>query len=140
MAPMGTPAAGKIPLVSRLRPALLAALLLSPTLAPAAAPPDGSPAGKAAGNAELGKNIVVHGTAGGVLPCMVCHGTDLAGNPAIGAPRLAGLKPATTLAALSAIAAGRQGKNYVMRNIAHALTGADRADIAAYLATLGARG
>nr|WP_201728893.1 c-type cytochrome [Acidocella sp. C78] len=122
--------------MSRLRRALLAALLLSPTLAPAAAPPDGSPAG----NAELGKNIVVHGTAGGVLPCMVCHGTDLAGNPAIGAPRLAGLKPATTLAALSAIAAGRQGKNYVMRNIAHALTGADRAAIAAYLATLGARG
>ena len=121
--------------MSYLRPALLAALLMLPTLAPAAAPPDGN----AAGNAERGKTIVAHGTANGVLPCMVCHGTDLAGNPAIGAPRLAGLKPATTLAALSAIASGQQGKNYVMRNVAHALTGADRADIAAYLATLPAR-
>jgi cytochrome c553 len=120
--------------VSYLRPALLAALLLLPALACAALPPQG----KAAGNAARGKSIVAHGTAGGVLPCMVCHGTDLAGNPAIGAPRLAGLKPATTLAALSAIASGQQGKNYVMRNIAHALTGADRADIAAYLTSLGA--
>ncbi|KDM68196.1 MULTISPECIES: c-type cytochrome [Acidiphilium] len=118
--------------MSHLRPALLAALLLLPTLAPAALPPQGT----AAGNAARGKDIVAHGTANGVLPCMVCHGTDLAGNPAIGAPRLAGLPQATTLAALAAIAAGKQGKNYVMRNIAHALTGADRADIAAYLASL----
>ncbi|UNC15747.1 c-type cytochrome [Acidiphilium multivorum] len=122
--------------MSHLRPALLAALLLLPTLAPAALPPQGTAAGTAAGNAARGKDIVAHGTAGGVLPCMVCHGTDLAGNPAIGAPRLAGLPQATTLAALAAIAAGKQGKNYVMRNIAHALTGADRADIAAYLASL----
>ncbi len=122
------------------RPAPLAALLLLPGFCAAAAvPPDGGAAGNAAGNAALGAKIVAHGTAGGVLPCMVCHGTGLAGNPAIGAPRLAGLKPATTLAALSAIAAGKQGKNYVMRNIAHALTGADRAAIAAYLATLPAR-
>ncbi|HQT75030.1 MAG TPA: c-type cytochrome [Acidiphilium sp.] len=119
-------------LVSHFRPALLAALLLLPSLAVAALPPQG----EAAGNAARGATIVAHGTAGGVLPCMVCHGADLAGNPAIGAPRLAGLKPATTLAALSAIAAGRQGKNYVMRRIAHALTQTDRADIAAYLATL----
>ncbi|MBS3024599.1 c-type cytochrome [Acidiphilium multivorum] len=118
--------------MSHLRPALLAALMLLPTLAPAALPPQGT----AAGNAARGKDIVAHGTANGVLPCMVCHGTDLAGNPAIGAPRLAGLPQATTLAALAAIAAGKQGKNYVMRNIAHALTGADRADIAAYLASL----
>lgn len=65
---------------------------------------------------------------------MVCHGTDLGGNPSIGAPKIAGLPAETTLAALDSIAAGKLGQNYVMRNIARSLTPAQRADIAAYLA------
>lgn len=93
----------------------------------AAAPNPGSPSGA---------TIVAQGTANGVLPCMACHGPDLAGNPSIGAPRIAGLPVATTLAAFHAIAAGRMGDNYVMKNVAHALTAPERAAVAAYLATL----
>jgi len=87
-------------------------------------------------DASQGAAIVSHGTATGVLPCMACHGPDLAGNASIGAPRIAGLPLATTLSALHAIAAGRMGSNYVMKNIAHALTASERTDVAAYLAGL----
>lgn len=103
-------------------------LLLAAAILLAAAAP--------AGDAARGRQIVTHGTASGALPCAVCHGTDLAGNAAIGAPPIAGLQAPIVLKALDAIAAGRQGTNYVMRNIAHALDPRQRADIAAYLAGL----
>ncbi|MGC9270625.1 c-type cytochrome [Acidiphilium sp.] len=83
-----------------------------------------------------GAAIVAHGTGNGVLPCMACHGPDLMGNASIGAPRIAGLPVATTRAAFRAIAAGRMGRNYVMKNIAHALSPPERAAVAAYLAGL----
>lgn len=103
---------------------LLAAALLLGAAAPA-------------GNAARGRAIVTNGTASGVLPCMVCHGTGLAGNPSIGSPKIAGLPAKTTMAALASIASGKLGTNYVMRNIASSLTPAERADVAAYLAGLG---
>lgn len=87
-------------------------------------------------SAREGATIVAHGTASGALPCMACHGGHLQGNPAIGAPRLAGLDPAVTLAALKAIAAGKMGKNYVMTNIARSLSPTQRRAVAAYLASL----
>ncbi|MHB1303484.1 MAG: c-type cytochrome [Acidiphilium sp.] len=89
-----------------------------------------------AGNAGQGVKIVADGTDTGVLPCAACHGADLRGNAAIGAPSIAGLSAAATLAAFDAIAAGRAGNNYVMRDIARALTAPERAAVAAYLAGL----
>ena len=89
-----------------------------------------------AGDVTAGARIVVHGTATGALPCMACHGAGLRGNAAIGAPALAGLPVATTLAALDAIATGRVGHNYVMKNNAVALRPAERRAVADYLATL----
>lgn len=83
-----------------------------------------------------GAAIVAHGTPDGVLPCMACHGPDLMGNAAIGAPRIAGLPETATLAAFRAIAAGKTGSNFVMRRIAGALTPEQRQEVAAYLATL----
>jgi cytochrome c553 len=103
--------------------ALIAASLL---LGAAAPPPD----------AQQGEAIVTRGSGAGVLPCMACHGQTLAGNAAIGAPPLAGLKQATTLSALAAIASGAMGHNYVMKNIAHALTAPQRQAVADYLAGL----
>ncbi|MDD2876248.1 MAG: c-type cytochrome [Acidiphilium sp.] len=88
------------------------------------------------GDAARGAAIVAHGTASGALPCMACHGPDLTGNASIGAPRIAGLKTATTLGAFQAIADGRMGQNYVMKNIAHALTSSERDAVADYLAGL----
>ncbi len=85
---------------------------------------------------QLGAGIVSHGTKAGALPCMACHGAMLEGNAAIGAPRLAGLPVATTYAALDRIAAGRLGKNYVMRDVAKALTERQKTAIATYLASL----
>lgn len=104
------------------------ALLVAAGLALGAAAP--------AGNAGQGAKIVADGTDTGVLPCATCHGADLRGNAAIGAPAIAGLPATATLAAFDAIAAGRTGNNYVMRNIARALTASQRAAIAAYLAGL----
>jgi cytochrome c553 len=85
---------------------------------------------------QQGATIVAHGTASGALPCMACHGDHLQGNPAIGAPRIAGLDPSVTLPTLKAIAAGKMGKNYVMTNIARDLSPTQRQAIAAYLVSL----
>lgn len=104
------------------------ALLLAACVLLAAAAP--------AGDAARGRRIVSAGTNSGALPCAVCHGTKLAGNRSIGAPPIAGLPAGTIVAALGSIAAGKRGRNYVMRNIARSLTPAQRADVAAYLAGL----
>lgn len=94
--------------------------------------------GTAASGGILSKGaaIVRHGTASGVMSCMACHGQRLQGNASIGAPALAGLPESRTLGALDAIAAGKSGDNFIMRNIAHSLTPAEREAVAAYLATL----
>jgi cytochrome c553 len=86
-----------------------------------------------------GADIALHGTDHGALPCTACHGMDFQGNPAIGAPALAGKPAAMTLGALAAIAAGKLGTNTVMRNVAIALTPAERAAVASYLANLRAK-
>ena len=85
---------------------------------------------------QLGADIARHGTKAGALPCMACHGVTLEGNAAIGAPRLAGLFVATTYAVLDKIAEGHLGKNYVMRDVAKALTKRQKFTIATYLASL----
>lgn len=89
----------------------------------------------AAGSGE-GAAIVAHGTGAGVLPCAACHGADLRGNAAIGAPGIAGLPESVVLSAFDAIAAGRMGKNYVMRHVAQALTPEERRAVAVYLSGL----
>jgi cytochrome c553 len=85
---------------------------------------------------ESGADIAHHGTSTGVIPCMACHGERLEGRAAIGAPALAGLSKRQTLAALKAIAAGKQGDNFVMRREARLLTLAQRRKVAAFLAGL----
>lgn len=89
------------------------------------------------GDLSQGAAILRHGTASEAVPCMACHGERLQGNASIGAPALAGLPERQTLAALAAIAAGKKGHNFIMRNIAHSMTQAERKAVAAYLATLG---
>jgi cytochrome c553 len=83
-----------------------------------------------------GETIVTHGTSGGALPCMACHGPNLAGNSSIGAPPLAGVPAISTLRALDAIASGSMGQNYVMKHIAKSLTTGQRQAVADYLASL----
>ncbi|MGH6676254.1 MAG: hypothetical protein ACRECE_08545, partial [Xanthobacteraceae bacterium] len=46
---------------------------------------------------SAGAEIVRHGTASGAMPCTICHGSQLAGNAAMGAPTLAGAPQAQTL-------------------------------------------
>ena len=83
---------------------------------------------------STGAEIVQSGTASGAMPCMTCHGAHLQGNASIGAPALAGMPENRTLAALSAIAAGKMGSNEAMRNTARALSADEREAVAAYLA------
>lgn len=88
----------------------------------AAAGPDGS--------------VIAHdGNGHGALACTTCHGQNFQGNPAIHAPALAG-KPATTVLARLAHYAGPNGHNAMMREVATALSPAERHAVAAYLASL----
>lgn len=80
-----------------------------------------------------GQQIVLHGNATGALPCAACHGANGAGNPATGAPALAGLPAATIEAALAQFAKG-QGSNPLMQSIAQSLSPADTLAVAAYFA------
>lgn len=84
----------------------------------------------------IGAAIVAHGAAGGITPCKVCQGMQLQGNRAIGAPALAGRPQSAALTALSVIAAGKRGNNFLMQRIARTLTPAQRHNIAAYLSSL----
>lgn len=83
-----------------------------------------------------GESIALHGTDQGALPCQACHGMQFQGNASIGAPALAGRKASATLAALAAIASGKTGSNYVMKQIARSLTSPERRAVAAYFASL----
>jgi cytochrome c553 len=98
---------------------LLAVLLLLPTGALAAAP--------------NGRQIALHGNDNGALPCAACHGGAGQGNPAIGAPRLAGLPAAAIETYLKQFAAGQAG-NATMQAIAQSLTQAETQAVATYFA------
>ena len=88
----------------------------------AAAGPDGS--------------IIAHnGNGHGALPCVVCHGQHFQGTPAVHVPALAGLPTATILARLAHYA-GPNGHNAAMRQVATALSPAERRAVAGYLAGL----
>jgi cytochrome c553 len=87
-------------------------------------------------DAQLGAEIVRHGTASGAIPCTICHGSSMQGNAAMGAPALAGASQAQTLSALAAIAAGAIGANNAMQHEAHLLTPSERKAVADYLRSL----
>ena len=102
---------------------LLACMFLLTTALPAlAAAPDG-------------KTIAEQGNGHGATACVACHGQTFGGNPAIGAPALAGL-PAATIEAKLVHYAGPAGHNPMMTPIATALTPAERDAVATYLASL----
>ena len=85
--------------------------------------------------APSGRDIVLHGNANGALPCAACHGANGTGNPAIGAPALAGLPAGQISAALANMAKGHGG-TALMQSIAAALSPAEAAAVAAYFAAL----
>ncbi len=82
-----------------------------------------------------GKQIFLHGNANGAMPCAACHGSQAQGNPATGAPRLAGRPEAGIIADLKDFAAGG-GDSTTMQFIAQALSPQEMAAVAAYLASL----
>ena len=94
---------------------------LVPALAFAEDPPDG-------------KVIFMHGNANGALPCAACHGIHAQGNSATGAPKLAGLPAAVIIGDLTNFAHG--GGNATMQFIAQALSPAEEAAVAQYVASL----
>jgi cytochrome c553 len=99
-------------------------ILLLPlvTLLAAAAGPDGS--------------VIAHnGNGHGALACTTCHGQNFEGSLAIHAPKLAGLPAATILARLAHYA-GPTGHNAAMRQVASALSPAERRAVANYLGGL----
>ena len=101
---------------------ILVSLLPLVVLVLAAAGPDGS--------------IIAHdGNGDGALACVVCHGQRFQGTAAIRAPALAGLPTATILARLAHFA-GPNGHNAAMRQVATALSPAERRAVAGYLAGL----
>jgi len=82
-----------------------------------------------------GRDIVLHGNDNGALPCAACHGANGAGNPATGAPALAGLPAGVITAALADMAKGQSGTP-MMQSIAAALSPAETLAVAAYFAGL----
>ena len=82
-----------------------------------------------------GAAIAVHGTAGGSLPCIACHGAHGEGNPANGFPRLAGLPASYLRAQMSAFADG-QRENPVMAPIARSLNADETQAVSLYFAEL----
>jgi cytochrome c553 len=82
-----------------------------------------------------GRVIAHDGNGHGATACTACHGQDFQGNAAIGAPALVGLSAATILARLAHYA-GPDGHNAMMREVATALSPAERRVVATYLASL----
>jgi cytochrome c553 len=88
----------------------------------AAAKPDGS--------------LIAHnGNGHGAPACTTCHGQHFEGTPTIHAPALARLSAAMILARLAHYA-GPTGHNAMMRQVATALSPAERQKVASYLAAL----
>ncbi len=92
------------------------------------------PAGAFAASPPDGKAIFLHGNANGALPCAACHGMQAQGNSATGAPRLAGLPEGAIVSDLNNLAQG--GGNATMEYIAQALSPAEAAAVARYIASL----
>jgi cytochrome c553 len=82
-----------------------------------------------------GRVIAQNGNGHGAAACTSCHGQHFEGTPAIHAPALAGLSAATVLARLAHYA-GPTGRNAMMRQVATALSPAERQAVATYLAGL----
>ena len=112
------------PSTRKVHPMYRIPILLLPLVAllVAAAGPDGS--------------VIAHnGNGHGALACTTCHGQNFQGTPTIHAPALAGLSAATILARLAHYA-GPTGHNAMMRQVATALSPAERRAVAHYLASL----
>lgn len=90
--------------------------------------------GAAAPGSPNGKEIALHGNGNGAMPCAACHMPDGAGNPAIGAPALAGKDASKLLADLNRLAAS-QGSG-MMPGIAAALSPDERQAVSTYFSTL----
>jgi cytochrome c553 len=82
-----------------------------------------------------GAQIVAHGSPSGAPACVACHGAQLQGIAALKTPALAGRPAAYILARLEHYA-GPQGHNAQMKQVATALTPAERQAVATYLAGL----
>lgn len=85
--------------------------------------------------ATLGARIALQGSPSGAPACTACHGARLDGTPALKAPRIAGLSPIFIKNRLHHYASP-EGHNPMMKQVATALTPAERAAVTAYLAGL----
>jgi cytochrome c553 len=88
-----------------------------------------------AGPAPEGHHIVDQGSSAGAPPCVSCHGAQLQGNDAIKAPALAGKTEAYIVARLDHYASP-EGHNAMMKQVAGALSNAERQAVAGYIAGL----
>jgi cytochrome c553 len=91
-----------------------------------------------AGPAPDGHHIAEQGSPAGAPPCVSCHGAQLQGNDAIKAPALAGKTAATIVARLDHYASP-EGHNATMKQVAGALSSAERQAVADYIAGLPSR-
>jgi cytochrome c553 len=89
----------------------------------------------AASPAIDGHHIVEQGSSAGAPPCTSCHGLQLQGNAAIKAPSLAG-KPAAYIVMRLDHYASPEGHNAMMKQVANALSSAERQAVANYIAGL----
>jgi cytochrome c553 len=87
------------------------------------------------GNVGRGARIAAWGTSRGVASCSSCHGYDGVGNGTSRVPRLAGLSSAYLFQQLNDFASGSR-INVYMANFARRLSVQERADVAAYYASL----
>jgi cytochrome c553 len=87
------------------------------------------------GGAERGAKIAAWGTSKGVASCSSCHGFDGVGNGTSRVPRIAGQSSDYLVQQLDKYAAGKR-QNVYMTNFAQRLSPQERADVAAYYASL----
>jgi cytochrome c553 len=87
------------------------------------------------GSVGRGARIAAWGTSRGVASCSSCHGYDGVGNGNNRVPRLAGLSSAYLFRQLNDFAGGSRTNAY-MANFAQRLSVQERADVAAYYASL----
>jgi cytochrome c553 len=87
------------------------------------------------GDVGRGAKIAAWGTSKGVASCSSCHGYDGVGNGDSRVPRLAGHSSAYLVRQLEKYASGKRN-NIFMANFAQRLSAQERADVAAYYASL----
>jgi cytochrome c553 len=87
------------------------------------------------GNVGRGAKIAAWGTSKGVASCSSCHGYDGVGNGDSRVPRLAGQSSSYLVQQLDDYASGKRN-NVFMANFAQRLSAQERADVAAYYASL----